>query len=130
MSRNRTLDLLIELQRRDRDRRAGIAARARREFDRLGLAGVHDHVEVISLGGRLLKDLAFAATGAERRQYARESAATYAAAYALRRDYYPGINTAAMSLIAGDHAHLHTIPCADFIGDLLQQICRPGHQDQ
>ena len=36
MSRNRTLDLLIELQRRDRDRHAGIAARSRRESDTAG----------------------------------------------------------------------------------------------
>ena len=33
MSRDRTLELLIELQRRERDRRAGLAARAQRESD-------------------------------------------------------------------------------------------------
>lgn len=36
MNRNRTLELLIDLQRRDRDRRAGVAARARREADTAG----------------------------------------------------------------------------------------------
>lgn len=89
--------------------RCGATSRARREFERSGLAAVHDHVDVMSLGGRLLKDLAFSSNGAERRRYARESAAIYAAAYALHGDYYPGINTAAMSLIAGDHGQARAV---------------------
>ena len=82
--------------------RCGAAGQAQREYVRLGLGDARDHVETISLGGRLLKDLAFAATGEARRQYAREAAAKYAEAYALGRDYYPGINVAAMALVAGD----------------------------
>lgn len=84
--------------------RGGATARARQEYERLGLSTVQDHVDVIALGARLLKDLAIAATGAERRALARESARMYAAAYALGRDHYPGINTATMHLVAGEHA--------------------------
>ena len=84
--------------------RGGATGQARREYLRLGLGEVRDHVDTISLGGRLLKDLAFAATGEARRQLARESAERYGEAYALHRDYYPGINVATMAMLAGDRA--------------------------
>jgi class 3 adenylate cyclase/tetratricopeptide (TPR) repeat protein len=84
--------------------RSGAGAQARREYLRLGLDAVRDHVDVVSLGGRLLKDLAFAAAGDERRALARAAAAKYAEAYALHGDYYPGVNLATLSLIAGDRA--------------------------
>ncbi|MBX7200436.1 MAG: TRAFs-binding domain-containing protein [Rhodospirillaceae bacterium] len=82
--------------------RSGAQAQAQREYLRLGLDAVHDHVDIMSLGGRLLKDLAFAASGDARRALARAAAEKYAEAYALHRDYYPGINLATLALIAGD----------------------------
>lgn len=84
--------------------RCGATARAIKEYERLGLSGMTDHVDVMSLGGRLLKDLALAAEGSTRRDLARDAAAKYAAAYVLQRDYYPGINLAAMHLLAGETA--------------------------
>ncbi|MGE3477348.1 MAG: TRAFs-binding domain-containing protein [Rhodospirillaceae bacterium] len=89
--------------------RGGATGRAYSEYERLGLRHVRGHVDVIALGARLHKDLALAATGAERRRLAQESADMYAAAYALHRDYYPGINTATMLLIAGDIARAQII---------------------
>jgi len=84
--------------------RAGATEHARREFQRLGLEGIKNNEDVLALGGRLLKDLAWAATGESRRRLATQSAAAYAQAYALNQGYYPGINTATMSLLAGDSA--------------------------
>ncbi len=89
--------------------RGGATGRALAEYERLGLRGVGDHVDVISLGARLHKDLALAAEGAERRQLAQDSADMYAAAYVVNHDYYPGINTATMALIAGDVARARTV---------------------
>lgn len=82
--------------------RSGAHAQAQREYLRLGLDAVRDHVDVIALGGRLLKDLALAAAGEQRRVLARAAAEKYAEAYALHHDYYPGINLATLALIAGD----------------------------
>jgi len=82
--------------------RAGAGEQARREFQRLGLAEAIDDEDVLALGGRLLKDLALAADGDARRTLAADSAENYARAYALHHGYYPGINTATMTLLAGD----------------------------
>ena len=82
--------------------RSGAGAQAQWEYLRLGLDAVHDHVDIVSLGGRLLKDLALAAGGDERRALAKAAAEKYAEAYALHGDYYPGINLATLALIAGD----------------------------
>ncbi len=101
--------------------RGGAVSQARREYLRLGLNDVHDHVDAISLGGRLLKDLAFAASGETRRQVARESAARYGEAYALHRDYYPGINVATMALVAGDLAR-----SSDLARAVLKDLSAPG----
>ena len=82
--------------------RAGATEHARREFQRLGLEDVEDHEDVLALGGRLLKDLSLSAKGDNRRIFAEESARKYAKAYALKGGYYPGINLATMTLLAGD----------------------------
>ncbi|MCA0202086.1 MAG: adenylate cyclase [Proteobacteria bacterium] len=89
--------------------RGGATSRAYSEYERLGLRHVRDHVDVIALGARLHKDLALARAGEERKRLAQESADMYAAAYALHHDYYPGINTAAMLLIAGDAARARAV---------------------
>ena len=101
--------------------RSGAQAQAQREYLRLGLDAVHDHVDIISLGGRLLKDLAFAAAGDGRRVLARAAAEKYAEAYALHRDYYPGINLATLALIAGDVPRSSAVAHA-----VLETLSSPG----
>ncbi len=81
--------------------RAGATKQAQREFERLGLGGVRNNEDILALGGRLLKDMSLAAHGHDRRRLAGESAAKYAQAYSLHHGYYPGINTATMTLLAG-----------------------------
>ncbi|MBY0511088.1 MAG: TRAFs-binding domain-containing protein [Rhodospirillaceae bacterium] len=104
--------------------RAGATAHARREYLRLGLNDVTDHVDVLALGGRLLKDLALTATHETRRALARESADMYAKAYAVSGDYYPGINLATMTLLAGDPAG-----AADRARAVLRGIGEAAHRD-
>lgn len=82
--------------------RAGATAHARREYIRLGLEDVSDHEDILALGGRLLKDLALAAPDANRRALARDSARKYARAYDVNGGYYPGINLATTTLLAGE----------------------------
>ncbi len=101
--------------------RSGAQAQAQREYQRLGLDAVRDHVDIISLGGRLLKDLAFAAAGDQRRALARAAAEKYAEAYALHRDYYPGINLATLSLVAGDAPRARAVA-----RDVLAGLAAPG----
>ncbi len=86
--------------------RSGAIEHAQREFTRLGLDGVHNDEKILSLGGRLLKDLALSAPAGsrERKRFSRLSAAKYDKAYAIRGDSYPGINTATMRLIGGEPA--------------------------
>ncbi|WP_346764936.1 tetratricopeptide repeat-containing protein [Caulobacter sp. 602-2] len=81
--------------------RAGATDFARTEFVRLGLA-VSDDPEALSLGGRLLKDVALSAEGARRRAFARASARAYVAAAASGGGRYGLVNAATMSLLAGD----------------------------
>jgi len=81
--------------------RAGATDFARAEFVRLGLA-VPDDPEALSLGGRLLKDVALSAEGARRRAFARASARAYVAAAASGGGRYGLVNAATMSLLAGD----------------------------
>jgi len=88
--------------------RAGATLQARREFQRLGLQAIVNDEDIVSLGARLLKDEAMAATGARRCTLARESAAAYGRAFEIRGGAYPGINRATMLLLAGDRAAAET----------------------
>ncbi|WP_409049852.1 tetratricopeptide repeat-containing protein, partial [Sandarakinorhabdus sp.] len=83
--------------------RAGAAVQAWRLFDAHGLAGADDPAAQ-ALHGRLLKDKALAATGAERRALAAQAAAAYLASARLRPATYPLVNAATLALIAGDAA--------------------------
>jgi hypothetical protein len=64
---------------------------------------------VLSVRGRLLKDRALRASGAERQRYYREAAAAYARAGAIGGATYPLINAATLSLLAGDNAQASTL---------------------
>ncbi|MFT4252223.1 MAG: adenylate cyclase, partial [Caulobacter sp.] len=81
--------------------RAGATDFARSEYVRLGLAA-SDDAEALSLGARLLKDVALGAAGARRRAFARASARGYCAAAAHGGGRYGLVNAATMSLVAGD----------------------------
>jgi class 3 adenylate cyclase len=81
--------------------RAGSTEEAARRFDEYGLAGI-DEEEVAALEARIAKDIALAATGAQRRGLARHSADLYGAIRRRTGSYYPAINEATLRLIAGE----------------------------
>lgn len=83
--------------------RSGATQRAWDAFVAAGLDGVDD-IKALTLKGRLLKDRARQAAGAERAALFAESGAAYRKAATLRPDSYPLINAAAMDLFAGDGA--------------------------
>lgn len=83
--------------------RSGATSRAWEAFIAAGLDGANE-LEVLTLKGRLLKDRAQRAAGAERGVLFGESGAAYRQAARLRPDSYPLINAAAMALFAGDAA--------------------------
>ena len=83
--------------------RSGAISRAWEAFVATGLDQA-EQVEALTLKGRLLKDRARLAAGAERAALFAQSGAAYRRAAALRPDSYPLINAAAMALFAGDPA--------------------------
>ena len=80
--------------------RAGALDFARSEYDRLGLGGVKDHEDIMSLGARLEKDL-FLRGGPAANDHASRSATLYEAAFDATGGYYSGVNAATMALMAG-----------------------------
>jgi hypothetical protein len=82
--------------------RSGATARA---WDAFVAAGLDNEPSALTLKGRLLKDRARQAAGAERATLFAQSGAAYAQAARLRPDSYPLINAAAMALFAGDGAN-------------------------
>jgi len=89
--------------------RAGNPVRAWRLFRELGLDGVSDDIKTLTLKGRLLKDLAWRASGDERSNLFHQASEAYLAAHALRTDSYPLINAAALALFAGDVERSHDL---------------------
>ena len=81
--------------------RAGNPARAWVLFQSSGWDARTDDPKALTLKGRLLKDQAKAADGAERVRLYRLAAEAYAAAAELERDSYPLINAAALALLGG-----------------------------
>ena len=63
-----------------------------------------DDEDVAALGARLGKDLVWLAEGDERARRAHDAAEAYGRVYERTKTYFPGINTATMRLIAGEHA--------------------------
>ena len=82
-----------------------------RAWDAFLAAGLEEaqNVSALTLKGRLLKDRARQAAGAERASLYAQAGAAYAAAARLRPDSYPLINAAAMALFAGDGASAASI---------------------
>jgi class 3 adenylate cyclase len=81
--------------------RAGATEEAARRFARYGLSAYEDE-DIAALGARIAKDLSLAATGADRRREAAHARDLYHAIYARTRGYYPAINAATLSLVAGE----------------------------
>ncbi len=81
--------------------RAGSTDEAARRFREYGLEGV-DAEDVAALRARIVKDIALAADGAERREAAARSAELYAAIHERTGGWYPAVNAATLSLVAGD----------------------------
>ena len=81
--------------------RSGSLDRAWRMFEDAGFGGVEDDPAVLSVRGRLLKDRARGAEGAERTQLFLEAADAYARAARIGGATYPLINAATLSLLAG-----------------------------
>lgn len=80
--------------------RAGATEEAAARFERYGLAASEEE-DIAALGARIAKDLALAAGAGERQRGAARARDLYEAIYERTRGYYPAINAATMSLVAG-----------------------------
>ncbi len=89
--------------------RAGATARAWESFVEAGLADVISDPAVLTLKGRLFKDLARKAEAQARARLLVQSAKAYADAAALKPDSYALINAATMSLFAGQTGHMQML---------------------
>ena len=81
--------------------RAGATEEAATRFERHGLASSEEE-DVAALGARIAKDLALAATGDERTREAERARDLYEAIYRRTGGFYPAINAATLSLVAGE----------------------------
>lgn len=84
--------------------RAGSPGRAWALFVTEGWERETSDPKALTLKGRLLKDQAKAADGADRHRLYAKAAAAYVAAADIRTDSYPLINAAALALLGGDPA--------------------------
>ena len=81
--------------------RTGATYEAERRFSELGLPEI-DSEDVSALGARIQKDRALAAMGDERRRLAAVAASSYKRIWDRSGSYFPAINAASLSLVAGD----------------------------
>ena len=88
--------------------RTGSTTQAMRRFIELDLSSV-DSEDTASLEARLTKDLALMATGAERRRLARDASLAYGRISDRTGGYFPAINVATLSLVAGDAAEARAL---------------------
>ncbi len=80
--------------------RAGSTAQAELRFVQLELASIVSE-DVDALAARIQKDRALAATGMERRRLAGQAAAAYGTVRDRTGGYFPAINAATLTLVAG-----------------------------
>ncbi len=100
--------------------RTGSTAQAARRFEELGLAAV-DTEDVASLQARIGKDVALAASGDEQRTLATAAAAAYRGIRDQTHGYFPAINAATLTLVAGD------LPGAQALArDALDRVAASG----
>ncbi|WP_050929566.1 tetratricopeptide repeat-containing protein [Aestuariivita boseongensis] len=81
--------------------RMGLTDRAMDRFQALNLSQI-DTTDAGALGARLLKDRAFASTGADRQERFRDAARAYQAVFTRSDDPYPAVNAANLFALAGD----------------------------
>jgi class 3 adenylate cyclase len=81
--------------------RSGSTAQAAREFEGFGLSSV-DSEDVGALEARIRKDVALAASGEERKHLAGLAASSYLRIKERTKGYFPAINAATLTLVAGD----------------------------
>jgi class 3 adenylate cyclase len=81
--------------------RAGATEEAARRFEGYGLSSSAEE-DVAALGARIAKDLALAAAGTERLTRAATARDLYEAIFDRTGGYYPAINAATLSLLAGE----------------------------
>jgi tetratricopeptide (TPR) repeat protein len=102
--------------------RAGSTDEAARRFREFGLTEV-DTEDVAALRARIVKDIALGGEGAERRRSAARSAELYAAIHARTGGWYPAVNAATLSLVAGDPDRAR-----EFAGAALDALARHGDE--
>ena len=81
--------------------RSGATEQAAERYRRYRLAEHEDDEDVAALGARIAKDRALALPSADRSDAAGRAADAYLAVFAHTRGYYPAINAATLSLLAG-----------------------------
>jgi MAP3K TRAFs-binding domain/Adenylate and Guanylate cyclase catalytic domain len=91
--------------------RSGATAAARERYHDFGLGDVGRadvspslHTDIASLDARIAKDLALAADSDQRRQLLAEAARRYRKVFDETGEYYPGVNAATLTLLAGHPA--------------------------
>jgi len=88
--------------------RTGATSQAQRRFADLGLSSV-DTEDVAALEARIQKDAALAASGDERRRLAAHAATAYRVIRDRSRGYFPAVNAATLTLVAGDVSGAHAL---------------------
>ncbi len=114
-----TMQALTEIRRLAR---TGEPTRAWAAFVAVGGDRIENDHRVLTLKGRLLKDLAMRASGDERILLLRRAAEAYAAASTLTDDSYPRINAATLVRLRGDRA-----TAAALASDLLELLDQGKH---
>ncbi len=100
--------------------RAGATEEAARRFDEYGL-GSFDDEDIAALHARIAKDTALGTEGVEREQRAQSAADAYAAIFRRTGGYYPAINAATLSLIAGQRGR-----AGELAREVLELVKLPG----
>ena len=89
--------------------RSGSTGEAVQRLGEYGLDDVEDEEDIAALGARLAKDLALASEGSLRVRRAEGAAQAYLAIFSRTGGYYPAINAATLSLIAGDQERAYAL---------------------
>ena len=89
--------------------RTGATYEAERRFNELGLSEI-DSEDVSALAARIQKDRSLAAMGDERLKLAAMAASSYRRIWDRSGGYFPAINAATLSLVAGDIAAAVALP--------------------
>ena len=101
--------------------RSGSTAEAARRFSEYGLDRVEEE-DIAALGARIAKDEALSTDGALRREQAAQAAESYRTIFLRTGGYYPAINAATLSLIAGESERARALA-----GEVLELI---AHTDE